>query len=100
MKDYTDPELYPLTAYNKEEYLIARRFFDMLKSKGFGVEIRDYQNNLEGSEDYDPFSPQFGLLDSHGKSFIEFDFIGGDFHRISGTDSTGWSGDEVDLRKY
>jgi hypothetical protein len=104
MRDYTieEPEddAYMFTAYNEPEYKIARAFFDMLKAKGFGVEVRDYQNKLEGSKDYNPHSPQFHLLDSHGKTFIEFDFLGGKFHRISGTDSTGWHGDEVDLRKY
>lgn len=102
MKDYSieDPDSFTFTAYNEPEYKIARAFFDMLKAKGFGVEIRDYRNNLEGSEDYDPFSPQFHLLDSWGKSFIEFDFLAGKFHRISGRDSTGGYGDEVDLKKY
>ena len=104
MRDYTieEPEddAYMFTAYNEPEYKIARAFFDMLKAKGFGVEVRDYQNNLEGSEDYDPFTPQFHLLDSYNKSFIEFDFNGGEFHRISGCDSSGWCGDEVDMKKY
>lgn len=79
----------------------AKVFFMMLKFNGFGVEVRDYRNNLETDEDFDPETGvSFNLLDSHKKPFVSFDFLNGNFYRISGTDSTGWSGDEVDLKKY
>jgi len=87
-------------AWKHPEFLCALQFFSMLKSKGFGVQITDYNGRLYGEEEFDYFFPQFELLDSWGKSFITFDFKAGKFHRISGTDSTGWSGDEVDMRKY
>lgn len=79
---------------------IAQEFFEMLKRRGFGVEIRDYDNQLPSQEGFDWNAVIFSLLDSHDKEFIGFDFLGGDFYRISAVDSTGWYGDEVDLRKY
>lgn len=67
---------------------------------GFKVEINDFQGNVEGTEDYDDGCISIELIDSMNQTFASFDFLGGEFYRISATDSTGWYGDEVDLKKY
>lgn len=79
---------------------LALAFFRRIKEKGFGVEVRDFNSRLETDEEFDPLCISIEIKDSHGKTFASFDFLDGEFYRISATDSTGWYGDEVDLRKY
>lgn len=79
---------------------LALAFFNRIKEKGFGIEIVDFGGNSETDEEFDPDNISINLKDSTGNTFASFDFLGGNFYRISATDSTGWYGDEVDLRKY
>lgn len=84
----------------KSDLEIAIEFFNMLKTRGFGVLKTDFHSLTEDDPEFNDSTIIFSLLDSHNQSFISFDFLDGNFYRISGTDSTGWSGDEVDLNKY
>lgn len=82
-------------------------FLYKLQQRGFGVSFADYEgNDFELSElknrkvDDEGFLSSY-LLDSHKQPFCSFDFYpDGSFYRISAHDSTGWYGDEVDLKKY
>lgn len=73
------------------DFELARTFFERLKGKGFGVNLRDYNDNLEGTEHFNPeMGLSFEILNGFGEVCFTFDFLYGDFYRCSGFSEGFW----------
>jgi hypothetical protein len=84
----------------KTDLDLALQFFSRLREKGFSVDVTDYNNNQEGDLEFDWKAISIELKDHRNNRFCTFDFLQGDFYRVSGMDSTGAWCDEIDFKKY
>lgn len=83
------------------DYELAKQLCERMTKKGFKVIERDYNGRLSSDEYFDTeCGVSFEFHDYRDHVIFTFDFLSGDFYRVSGMDSTGGWLDEVDGKKY